>query len=190
MDGLTSGNAGQTSGSSDSKGATPAQLRADIYTGIDQITVWIANGKAENGIDYRSTLVSEHGCVASSVAIRAYEKLPWNKTERTFFPQTIIEKHFPGTQVNRCSDEVAVLVGGLINMIFEFSKADSIPAAMALRTLSEKLGTALNAIGDKAHRQVVGDGVVRGMQTVMDPAIATREFAARVQMVGSLKNGE
>ncbi|CAG7847943.1 SubName: Full=Uncharacterized protein {ECO:0000313/EMBL:CCA69443.1} [Serendipita indica DSM 11827] len=157
LDGFTSGNTTGQGAAGDSKGATPAQLRADIYTGMDQIGVWIANGKAENGIDYRTTL-------------------------------SILDRHFPGTVVNRCSDEVPVLVGGLINMIFEFSKSDAISAAMALRTLSEKLTTALNAIGDTTHKQAVGDGIVRGLQNVMDPAIATRDFAARVQMVGSLKN--
>ncbi|KAG8810612.1 hypothetical protein FRC17_002858 [Serendipita sp. 399] len=162
FDGLTSGSQGlQSQGGGaeggNSKGATPAQLRADIYTCIDQISVWIASGKAENGIDYRNSLA-------------------------------IIEKHFPGTQVNRTTDEVSVLVGGLANMIFEFSKTDGISGAMAFRTFTDKLAAALNAVEDKHTKMPVGDGIIRGLNQVADPAIATREFAPRVQIVGSLKN--
>jgi len=60
LSGLTSGSQGQGSASNTepSKGTTPAQLRADIYSGMDAICMWIASGKTENGIDYRSILVS------------------------------------------------------------------------------------------------------------------------------------
>jgi hypothetical protein len=47
-----------TSAANGSKGATPAQLRGDIYSAIDLMGVWISSGKAENGIDYRTILVS------------------------------------------------------------------------------------------------------------------------------------
>jgi hypothetical protein len=64
LDGLASGSHSQGSGSgggqqaNGSKGVTPAQLRSDIYSAIDLMGVWISSGKAENGIDYRSILVS------------------------------------------------------------------------------------------------------------------------------------
>ena len=62
LNGLANGSQGQgsaqtTSNTATSKGATPAQLRADIYSGMDAICAWIASGKAENGIDCRSILV-------------------------------------------------------------------------------------------------------------------------------------
>ncbi|KAG8789694.1 hypothetical protein FRB91_011890 [Serendipita sp. 411] len=155
--GATEGGNSNTNSSSNSKGATPAQLRADIYTCVDQISIWIASGKAENGIDYRSTLA-------------------------------IIERHFPGTQVNLTTDEVAVLVGGLTNMIFEFSKADGISGAMAFRTFTDKLLVSWNSIEDKEKKIPVGEGIIRGLNQIADPGLATREFAPRVQMVGSLKN--
>lgn len=91
--------------------------------------------------------------------------------------QTIIEKHFPGTQINRCTDEVPVLVGGLVNMIFEYSKTDGIPAAMALRTFTERLATSLDKVEDRERRNSLGEGIVRGVNQVADPALATRDFA-------------
>jgi hypothetical protein len=63
LNGLASGSQSQGSGfgggqADGSKGATPAQLRSDIYSAIDLMGVWISSGKAENGIDYRPLLVS------------------------------------------------------------------------------------------------------------------------------------
>lgn len=162
LTGLASGGQGiqgttATTTNGGSKGVTPAQLRQDIYTGIDGICAWIASGKAENGIDYRSIL-------------------------------TLVDKHFPGTTINRCTDEVPVLVGGLTNMIFEYSKADAIPGSMALRTFTERLITALASLNDDAQtRKTTGMKVVQGFTQVADPALATREFAPRVQIVGALK---
>jgi hypothetical protein len=101
-----------------------------------------------------------------------------------------VDKHFPGTSINRCSDEVPVLVGGLTNMIFECSKADAIPGAMALRTFTDRLTSALAAIRDEPTRKAIGVRVIQGFTQVADPALATREFAPRVQIVGALKNRE
>jgi hypothetical protein len=101
-----------------------------------------------------------------------------------------VNKHFPGTSINRCNEEVPVLVGGLTNMIFEYSKADAIPGAMALRTFTDRLITALIALRDEPTRTATGARVIQGFTQVADPALATREFAPRVQIVGALKNRE
>jgi hypothetical protein len=101
-----------------------------------------------------------------------------------------VNKHFPGTSINRCNDEVPVLVGGLTNMIFEYSKADAIPGAMALRTFTDRLITALIALRDEPTRTATGARVIQAFTQVADPALATREFAPRVQIVGALKNRE
>jgi len=83
-----------------------------------------------------------------------------------------------------------VLVGGLANMIFEYSKADAIPGAMALRTFTDRLIVAIAALNDEHVRKTIGGRVVHGFTGVADPALATREFAPRVQIVGALKNRE
>jgi len=75
-------------------------------------------------------------------------------------------------------------------MIFEYSKAEAIPGAMALRTFNERLISALNTLGDKPTRKDVGTRVIQGFTQVADPALATREFAPRVQIVGALKTRE
>jgi hypothetical protein len=107
-----------------------------------------------------------------------------------FYIQAIVDKHFPGTQINRCTDEVPVLVGGLTNMILEYSKTEGLPGAMALRTFTDKLITALNALDGSDKKSSVGEGIARGFTQVADPALATREFTPRVQIVGSFKNCE
>ncbi|KAG8825280.1 hypothetical protein FRC19_011774 [Serendipita sp. 401] len=73
-------------------------------------------------------------------------------------------------------------------MIFEFSKADGISGAMAFRTFTDKLLVSWNSIEDKEKKIPVGEGIIRGLNQIADPGLATREFAPRVQMVGSLKN--
>jgi hypothetical protein len=75
-------------------------------------------------------------------------------------------------------------------MIFEYSKADAIPGAMALRTFTDRLITALIALRDEPTRTATGTRVIQGFTQVADPALATREFAPRVQIVGALKNCE
>lgn len=83
-----------------------------------------------------------------------------------------------------------MLVGGLANMIFEYSKADAIPGAMALRTFTDRIIVAIAALNDEHVRKTIGGRVVHGFTGVADPALATREFAPRVQIVGALKNRE
>lgn len=75
LDGLASGSqgsGGQGTAANGSKGSTPAQLRGDIYSGIDLMGVWISSGKAENGIDYRSILVSRLDLQALSKTGKEY----------------------------------------------------------------------------------------------------------------------
>lgn len=83
-----------------------------------------------------------------------------------------------------------MLVGGLTNMIFEYSKVDAIPGAMALRTFTDRLIVALATLNDVETRQIIGARVVQAFTQVADPGLATREFAPRVQIVGALKNRE
>lgn len=104
--------------------------------------------------------------------------------------QTLVEKHFPGTEINRCTDEVPVLVGGLTNMIFEYSKTEGLPGAMALRTFTERMVDAWKKVESDESRQSISRGIVRGINEFADPGLATKEFAPRVQIMGSLRNCE
>lgn len=77
-------------------------------------------------------------------------------------------------------------------MVLEYSKTDGIPAAMALRTLTDRLVTTLGQASDggerKEREKTIGDGIVRALNTTVDPALLTRELAPRVQMMSSLGN--
>lgn len=74
-------------------------------------------------------------------------------------------------------------------MIFEYSKTDGLPGAMALRTLTERMVAAWTKV-ENERKESIGRGIVRGINEFADPALVTREFAPRVQIMGSLRNCE
>jgi len=80
-----------------------------------------------------------------------------------------------------------VIVSGITNMIFEFSKSEGMAAAMALRTWVDGLSDAYKKLPDGDQKKMVGEGIVRGINQMSDPHLVTRDFAPRVQMLGTLK---
>ena len=64
------------------------------------------------------------------------------------------------------------------------------PGAMALASWSEKLVDAYQRTADLGRKQELGEGIVRGLTERAEPSLATREFTAKVQIVGALRNGE
>ncbi len=61
---------------------------------------------------------------------------------------------------------------------------------MALSSWTEKLVDAYQRTADLGRKQELGDGIVRGLTERTEPSLATREFTAKVQIVGALRNGE
>ena len=64
------------------------------------------------------------------------------------------------------------------------------PGAMALTSWTDKLVDAHRRTADLNRRQELGDGIVKGLTERTEPGLATREFTAKVQIVGALRNGE
>ena len=64
------------------------------------------------------------------------------------------------------------------------------PGAMALSSWSDKLIDAYQRTADLNKKQVLGDGIVRALTERTEPSLATREFTAKVQIVGALRNGQ
>lgn len=79
----------------------------------------------------------------------------------------------------------------MTNTIFLYSSLDgqAMPGAMALASWSEKLVDAYQRTADLGRKQELGEGIVRGLTERAEPSLATREFTAKVQIVGALRNG-
>lgn len=80
----------------------------------------------------------------------------------------------------------------MTNTIFLYSSLDgqAMPGAMALSSWSDKLIDAYQRTADLNKKQALGDGIVKGLTERTEPSLATREFTARVQIVGALRNGK
>lgn len=61
---------------------------------------------------------------------------------------------------------------------------------MALSSWCDKLVDAYQRTADLKKKRALGDGIVMGLTEKSEPSLATREFTAKVQIVGTLRNGE
>jgi hypothetical protein len=64
------------------------------------------------------------------------------------------------------------------------------PGAMALSSWSDKLVDAYRRTADVGTKRELGEGIVKGITERTESSLATREFTAKVQIVGALRNGE
>ena len=154
----------QLTSRSDSKVLSPA-LRPDIYKLVDETKAWLTNpsiagtSQPGDGVSYEALL-------------------------------TIIQRHFPNTKkpslLSQAEGEIAVIVGGITNMILELSKWEGMSAGMAMRTWVDSLAD--------AHSQVaaipVAKGVSQGLSQFTDASLLTKDFTTRIQIISCLKTGE
>jgi hypothetical protein len=148
-----------------SKAMSPT-LRADIYTAIDQTKLWIIGGVGGDGVSF--------GSIVST-----------------------IQKHFPETTMGlesmaQVESETAIVVGGITNMILEMSKWDGMAGGMAMRTWVEALSEAYTRVAKTApggRKDQIANGITRGVNQNTDVTLMTREFAARIQIISTLKTG-
>ena len=154
-----------TTGKEQDKKSMSPTLRSDIYATIDQAKVWIAGerGQAGDGVSYGSLL-------------------------------STIQKHFPETKlgldaIGRVEGEVAVIVGGITNMVLEFSRWDSMSGGLAVRTWVEGLVGAYGRIGEGTRKEMVAKGITRGINGNADVGLMTKEFTAKIQIISCLKEG-
>jgi len=152
----------------DAKKSMSPSLRTDIYSAIDKAKQWIIGGGgggaglAGDGVSY--------GAILST-----------------------IQKHFPNAKmgiesIGHAEGEVAIIVEGVTNMIMEYSKWESMSGAMAM-------GTWLDGVVEAHRRATLGNsrkdsiarGIARGINQNCDVSLMTKDFAARIQMISSLK---
>jgi hypothetical protein len=145
-------------------------LRTDIYTVIDQAKLWLigglGSGKAGDGVSFGSMI-------------------------------STIQKHFPATTVGlesmaQVESETAIVVGGITNMVLEMSKWDGLAGGMAMRTWVDALSEAYARVPNTApggRKDLIAKGITRGVNQNTDVTLMTREFAARIQIISTLKTG-
>lgn len=174
---LTSQLAAAASGDEAAKKVLSPSLRPDIYNLIDTTKLWIigglGGGYAGDGVSYGPLLVG-------------------------------IQKHLPETKkpglesFGQAEGEIAVIVGGITNMILELSKWEGMSAGMAMRTWVDSLveahkrassGPTTSQTRTKGG-DLIAKGITRGLNQYTDVTLLTKDLTTRIQIISCLKTGE
>ncbi|KAL0572394.1 hypothetical protein V5O48_009572 [Marasmius crinis-equi] len=156
--------AAAAAGTTDKKTMSPT-LRGDMYSVIDQTKAWIVGGPVTgqpgDGVSYKNIL-------------------------------TTVRKHFPRTDlgydlVGQTESEVAVVVGGVTDMVLEMSKWEPIAGSMAMRTWVDTLANVYTTVPPSPRKEMMARGIIKGINQNSDLSLMTREFAARIQIISILK---
>ena len=159
--------AAATGATAEKKTMSPT-LRSDMYTAIDQTKSWIVGGtitgQPGDGVAYKNIL-------------------------------STVRKHFPRTElgydlVGQTESEVAVIVGGVTDMVLEMSKWEPIAGSMAMRTWVDTLVNAYNTFPPSPRKEMIARGVMKGINQNSDLTLMTKEFAPRIQIISILKTRE
>jgi hypothetical protein len=143
-------------------------LRSDIYSAMDTAKSWIVGGlgagQAGDGVSY-GTIVST------------------------------IQKHFPTAKVGlesigNAEGEAATIIGGITNMIMEYSKWESMSGGMAMRTWVDGLVEAHGKTKLGTRKDAIAKGITRGINQNSDVTLMTKDFGARIQIISCLKMGK
>ncbi|KAF9558124.1 hypothetical protein CPC08DRAFT_819496 [Agrocybe pediades] len=164
---LTSQLAASAASGDDKKVLSPS-LRPDIYNLIDTSKPWIigglggGQGQAGDGVSYGPLLAS-------------------------------IQKHLPETKkpglesFGQAEGEIAVIVGGITNMILELSKWEGMSAGMAMRTWVDSLVEDHKRASSQTRRDLIAKGITRGLSQFTDGTLLTKDFTTRIQIISCLK---
>jgi hypothetical protein len=166
---ITSLQSTTTTGAGDAKKTLSPSLRPDIYSSIDTAKAWIigglSGGQAGDGVSYGTLL-------------------------------TTIQKHLPETKkpglesFAQAEGEIAVIVGGITNMILELSKWEGMSAGMAMRTWVDSLVEAHSRASSQTRKEAIAKGITRGINQFTDVTLLTKDFTTRIQIMSCLKTGE
>ncbi|KAG5729138.1 hypothetical protein E4T56_gene3209 [Termitomyces sp. T112] len=148
----------------DKKKVMPPTLRSDIYAVIDQAKAWISGTRGQPGDGV------SHGTIL-----------------------TVIQKYLPeltlGLEaVGHVESEVAVIVGGITNMIMEYSMWESMSGGMAMRTWVDGLIGAYEKASSGQTKDVLAKGITQGINHVTNVNLMTKDFTTRIQIISALKS--
>ncbi|KAF8805240.1 hypothetical protein BYT27DRAFT_7192968 [Phlegmacium glaucopus] len=141
-------------------------LRPDIYGLIDKTQGWIAGGQgggqAGDGVSYSALLAP-------------------------------IQKHLPETKklglesFGQPDSEIAVIVGGITNLILELSRWEGMSAGMAMRTWVDSLVEGYFKASSESRKDLIAKGILRGLNQHTDATLLTKDFTTRIQIITCLK---
>ena len=144
-------------------------LRSDIYSLVDKTPGWIAGGQsggqAGDGVSYGALL-------------------------------TLIQKHIPETKklglefFGQLDSEIAIIVGGVTNLILELSRWEDMSAGMAMRTWVDSLVDGYFKTSSESRKDLIAKGIMRGLNQYTDATLLTKDLTTRIQIITCLKTGE
>lgn len=144
-------------------------LRSDIYSLVDKTPGWMAGGKsggqAGDGVSYDALLA-------------------------------LIQKHIPETKklglefFGQLDSEIAIIVGGVTNLILELSRWENMSAGMAMRTWVDSLVDGYFKASSESRKDLVAKGIMRGLNRYTDATLLTKDLTTRIQIITCLKTGE
>lgn len=146
-------------------------LRSDIYSLVDKTQGWIvggqSGGQAGDGVSYGALLA-------------------------------LIQKHIPETKklglefFGQLDSEIAIIVGGVTNLILELSRWEEMSAGMAMRTWVDSLVDSYfkASTASESRKDLVAKGIMRGLNRYTDATLLTKDLTTRIQIITCLKTGE
>jgi len=142
-------------------------LRTDIYSLIDKTQGWIAGGQsggqAGDGVSYGALLA-------------------------------LIQKHIPETKklglefFGQLDCEIAIIIGGVTNLILELSRWEDMSAGMAMRTWVDSLVDGYFKASSESRKDLIAKGIMRGFNQYTDTTLLTKDFTTRIQIITCLKS--
>jgi len=158
--------AGANDGAKSRKVPSPT-LRTDIYSLIDKTQGWIAGGQsggqAGDGVSYGALLA-------------------------------LIQKHIPETKklglefFGQLDCEIAIIIGGVTNLILELSRWEDMSAGMAMRTWVDSLVDGYFKASSESRKDLIAKGIMRGFNQYTDTTLLTKDFTTRIQIITCLKS--
>lgn len=155
-----------------SKKVPSPTLRSDIYSLIDKTPGWMAGGQSGGG--------GQAGDGVSYDALLA-----------------LIQKHIPETKklglefFGQLDSEIAIIVGGVTNLILELSRWENMSAGMAMRTWVDSLVDGyFKTSSNESRKDLVAKGIMRGFNRYTDATLLTKDLTTRIQIITCLKTGE
>ena len=86
--------------------------------------------------------------------------------------------------------EIAIIVGGVTNLILELSRWEQMSAGMAMRTWVDSLVDGCFKASSESKKDLVGKGIMRGLNRYTDATLLTKDLTTRIQIITCLKSGE
>jgi hypothetical protein len=166
--------AAQAGSSNDGAKRVPSPtLRSDIYSLIDRTPGWIVAGDGQS---------NNHGQAGDGISYVALLAL--------------IQKHIPETKkpglefFAQLDSEIAIIVGGVTNLILELSRREQMSAGMAMLTWVDSLVDGYYKVSSESRKDLIAKGIMRGLNRYTDATLLTKDFTTRIQIITCLKTGE